>query len=88
VLPIPAVASEARDLACCDGPNLPEAHLCHYPLKAGALDPTRSRTAKIVIDHLDLGPTKRDQTIAHGVLQRAALAVVQNVVSRRLAYVK
>src|SRR6266436_141783 len=88
LLPIPAVASEARDLARCDGPNIAEAHLRHHPLKAGAQDPTRSGTAKIVIDHLDLGPTQRGQTIAHGVLQRAALAVVQNLVSRRLPYVE
>src|SRR5262245_27388557 len=49
---------------------------------------TRGGAAKIVIDHLDLGPAERGQTIAHGVLQRAALAVVQNLVSRRLPYVE
>src|SRR6266404_3830256 len=88
LLPISAVASKARDFARCDGPNLAEAHLRHHPLKAGAQHPTRSGTAKIVIDHLDLGPTQRGQTIAHGVLQRAALAVVQNLVSRRLPYIE
>jgi hypothetical protein len=48
LLPIPAVASEARDLARRDGPNLAEADLRHHRLEAGALDPTRSRTAKTV----------------------------------------
>ena len=83
-----AVARETRDLARPDGPNLAKAHLRHHPLEAGALDPTRGGSAKIVIDHLDLGPAERGQTIAHGVLQRAALAVVQNLVSRRLPYVE
>jgi len=47
--------------------------LRHHPLKTGALDAACSGTAKIIIDHLDLGPAKCSQAIAHGVLQRAAL---------------
>src|SRR5205823_5830015 len=39
LLPIPAVASKARDLARRDRANLAEAHLRHHPLEAGALDP-------------------------------------------------
>src|SRR3974390_572923 len=88
LLPIPAVAGETRDLARRDGANLAEAYLRHHPLKAGALDTARSRTAKIVINHLDLQPAEGGQTIAHGILQRAALAVVQNLVSRRLPHVE
>src|SRR5262245_66505305 len=42
---------------------------------------------KIIIDHLDLGPAKCRQAIAHGVLQRAALPVVHRLMSRRLANV-
>ena len=78
LLPIPAVTSKAGDLARRDGANLAEAHLRYHPLEAGALDTARSRTAEIVIDHLDLRPAERGQTIAHGILQRAVLAIVQN----------
>jgi hypothetical protein len=82
LLPVPAVAGKARDLSRCDGPDLAEANLRHHPLEAGALDAARSGTAEIVIDHLDVQPAERGQTIAHRILQRAALAVVQNLMGR------
>src|SRR6476661_7507368 len=41
LLPIPAVASEARDLAGANRTNLTEANLRYHPLKAGALYPAR-----------------------------------------------
>lgn len=69
-------AKKTRDLSRCDGPDLAEANLRHHPLEAGALDAARSGTAEIVIDYLDVQPAERRQTIAHGILQRAALAVV------------
>jgi hypothetical protein len=56
--------------------------------EAGALDTTPSGTAKIVVNHLDLGPGKRSQAIAHGILQRAALPVVQDLMRRRLPNVE
>ena len=86
--PVPAVAGEPRDLARGNGANFAEADLRHHPLKTGALDAACSGTAKIIIDHLDLGPAKCSQAIAHGVLQRATLPVVQNLMSRRLANVE
>src|SRR4029434_504343 len=88
LLPVPAVAGEPRDLARGNGANLAEADLRHHPLKTGALDTACSGTAKIIIDHLDLGPAKCRQAIAYGVLQRAAFPVVQNLMSRRLANVE
>ena len=39
LLPIPAVASEARDLAGANRTNLTEANLRYQPLKASALYP-------------------------------------------------
>src|SRR2546426_12561189 len=39
LLPIPAVASEARDLAGANRTNLAEANLRYHPLKASALYP-------------------------------------------------
>jgi hypothetical protein len=88
LLPIAAVAGEPRHLTSGDGINLAQAHLRHHPLKAGALDTARSRTIKIIIDHLDLRPAECGETIAHGILQRAALAVVQNLIRRRLPHVE
>jgi len=62
--------------------------LRYHPFNGSALDSACRGTAKIVIDHLDLGPTECGQTIAHGILQRAALPVVQNLMGRRLADVE
>src|SRR5262249_35933945 len=70
LLPVPAVAGEPRDLARGNGANLAETDLRHHPLKTGALDAACSGTAKIIIDHLDLGPAKCSEAIAHGVLLR------------------
>src|SRR4029077_7544641 len=56
-LPIPAVASEARDLAGANRPNLTEANLRYHPLKASALYPASGSTTELIIDHFDLSPT-------------------------------
>jgi hypothetical protein len=65
-------------------PTLPR-QTSHHSLEAGAGDAACRRTAEIVVDRLDLAPAERDQPVAHGVLQRAALPVVQNLVSGGLA---
>src|SRR5215470_9178772 len=65
-------------------PTLPRHTFRDYSLEAGALDAACGRPAEIVVDHLDLGPAECRQAIPHGVLQRAALAVVQNLMGRRL----
>ena len=54
LLPIPAVASEARDLASANCTNLTEANLRYHPLEAGALYPAGGRTTEIIINHVDL----------------------------------
>src|SRR5262249_39351249 len=79
LLPVPAVAGEARDLAGTHGATLSETYFCDHALEAGALDAACGRTAEIVVDDLDLGPAKCRQAISHGILQRTALAVVQNL---------
>jgi hypothetical protein len=45
LLPIPAVASEARDLTGANRTNLAEANLRHHPLKASALYSAGDRSA-------------------------------------------
>ena len=47
--------------------------------ESSALHTARSGAAEILVDHLDLGPSKRRQPILHRILQRAALTVVQHL---------
>ena len=80
LLPISAIAGEARDLAGADGADLAKADLGHHPFEPDALHAAGRRAAEIVIDHFDLGKAQRRQAIPHGVLQRPALTIVQNLV--------
>src|SRR5215207_5167902 len=88
LLPVPAVASKARDLAGTDRADLAQADLRDHALEAGSLHSARGRTAEVVVDHLDLRPPERRQPIPHGVLQRAALTVVQHLMGRGLPHIK
>src|SRR3981189_69102 len=88
LLPIPAVASEARDLAGANRTNLTEANLRYHSLETGALYAAGGRTTKIIIDHFTPGPPERRQPVPHGVLQRTALAIVQHLMCRGLTHVK
>jgi len=54
LLPVAAVAGEARDLPRGHRTNLAEADLCNHPLKARPGHAARGRAAKIIIDNLDL----------------------------------
>jgi hypothetical protein len=47
LLPIPAVAGKARDLARGNGADLTEVYLGHHPLEAGALDGASGGTVRI-----------------------------------------
>jgi hypothetical protein len=87
-LPIAAVAGEARDFACADGADLAEADFGNHALEAGTLHAAGGGAAKIVINDLDRRPAERRQTVPHGVLQNAALAVVQRLMSRGLPHIK
>jgi hypothetical protein len=51
-------------------------------LETGAHDAAGGGAAEIVIDDLDLGPAESRQTVAHGVLQRPALAIMQDPMAR------
>ena len=63
LLPVPAVAGEARDLACADGADLAEADFGNDALEAGALHAAGGGAAKIVINDLDLRPAKRREWV-------------------------
>src|SRR5262249_52124402 len=84
----PGCSGEARDLAGAHGADLAETDFRDHSLEPGALDAACGRTAEIVVDHLDLGPAECPQAIPHGIWQRAAFTVVQNLMGRRLPDVK
>jgi hypothetical protein len=65
-----------------DGTDLAEADLCHHPVEAGTRNPACCGSSEIVIDGLDARPAQRREAIANGVLQGAALSVVQDLVGR------
>jgi hypothetical protein len=87
LLPVPAVAGKARHLTGANRADLTQTDLGHHPLEASALHaasgrrPSHHRSARSL-------NSERRQSIPHGVLQRAALAIVQHLVGRRLAHVE
>src|SRR6202049_1679171 len=48
----------------------------------------RRRAPEIVIDRFDARPAQRRQTIAHRILQGAALAIVENLMGGGLPYIQ
>ena len=54
LLPIPAVAGEARNLPCTDCADLAEADLCDHSLESHALHAASCRATEIIVNHLDL----------------------------------
>ncbi len=88
LLPVAAVAGEARHLPRRDRADLAQADLGHHPVETGPRDAARRRTAKIVVDRLDAGPAERRQPVAHRILQGAALAVVQHLMGRGLPHIE
>src|SRR3984893_14761516 len=79
LLPVTAVAGETRDFPRRDRTDLAQADLGHHSIKAGARDAACRRAPEIVIDRFDARPAQRRQTIAHRILQGAALAIVENL---------
>jgi len=67
LLPVSAVAGKRETSRAATGADLAR-HTSATIRSKPARWTHRSRTAKIVIDHLDLGPAERHQAIAHGIL--------------------
>ena len=78
----------AKDFAGANGADLAEADLRNHPLEASALHAAGGGAPEILVDDLNLRPAEHRQAIAHGVLQSAALTVVQNLMRRGLAHVE
>src|SRR5260221_11947979 len=85
--PVTAVAGETRDFPRRDRTDLAQADLGHHSIKAGARDTACRRAPEIVIDRFDARPAQRRQTIAHRILQSAALAIVENLMGGGLPYI-
>src|SRR6202166_2128834 len=88
LLPVTAVAGETRDFPRRDRTDLAQADLSHHSIKAGARDAARRRAPEIVIDRFDARPAQCRQTIAHRILQGAALAIVENLMGGGLPYIQ
>ena len=84
LLPIAAVAGEARHLPRRYRADLAEADLGDHPLKASPRNVAGGRATEIVVDDRDLGPAEGCKAIAHGILQGPALAIVQHLMVRGL----
>jgi hypothetical protein len=82
LLPVAAVAGKARDLPRRYCANLAETDLRHHTFESNTGDAAGCRATKVVIDCLDLRPAQFREPIPHGVLKRAALTVVQDLMNR------
>jgi hypothetical protein len=80
LLPLAAVAGEARDLACRHGADPAQAHFRDHAFEPAASHGAGSRTPEILVHYLDLLPTELRKTLLHGVLQLLALDVVRHLI--------
>jgi hypothetical protein len=87
LLPVAAVAGEARHFPRRHRAHLAQADLGDHPLEAGAGHAARGGAPEVVVHDLDLRPAERREPVAHGVLQRAAFRVVQDLVRGGLPHV-
>ena len=77
-----------RETSRRDRTDLAQADLGHHSIKAGARDAACRRAPEIVIDRFDARPAQGHQTIAHRILQGAALAIVENLMGGGLPYIQ
>ena len=79
LLPVAAVAGKPRHLPRRHRADLAETDFGHHAIEAGAFHIARGRAAEIFVDRFNPGPAKLLKPTPHGVLKRAALAIVQNL---------
>src|SRR5450830_591730 len=88
LLPVAAVACEARHFPRRHRADLAETDFGHHAFKTNPRDTASRRAAHIIVDGLDLGPAEGHQPIPHRILQRAALAIVQHLMGGRLTNIE
>ena len=84
LLPVAAVPRKARDLARRYGADLAETDFGHHAVEAGTGDRASRGPAQVLVHDLDLREAEGLEPTRHGVLQRATLAVVHDLVGRGL----
>jgi hypothetical protein len=89
LIPVRAIAGQARRFVGEDDTDLAQANLRGKLLKAESTGRGRSCAAGIVINdqHIVLMPAKLTSTLLHGVLQPLALRVCYYLVRARLPHV-
>ena len=85
-MPVPARAGQPRHLQAQHQPHMPHRELRDQPREPGPLGRIRRRPPQVLIDHHHPGggPAQRDRPVGQPVLQPRRLAVVQDLLARRL----
>jgi len=82
-VPVTPVAGQARRLHGHDGADTPFADRREQPLEPRAPN-AAGRSAEIVVDNLDVLPTKQSRPVGKAVLSTLALQIVRDLLGRRL----
>src|SRR6266446_3110180 len=88
LLPLPAVAGEARHLSSRYRADFAETHLRHHAFEPRSGDHAGGGPAQVFIHDLDLTPTQVLQAILHRILQPLTFEVVSDLVGGRLANIQ
>src|SRR6266536_4741583 len=85
-MPVPAHASQPRHLQAQHQPHMPHRDLRDQAREPGPLSRIRRRPPQVLIDHHHPRgrPAQRDRPVRQPVLQPRRLAVIKNLLARRL----
>src|SRR6266849_1049844 len=85
-IPVAARASQARDLQAEHGPNVPQTHFSHQPLKTIAANGRGARLPLILVHHLDAGgcPSQVLSPLHQVILPGRAPAIFSHLEQGRL----
>src|SRR5262249_30102137 len=88
LLPLAAVACEARYFPRRNRSHPPQANFGDHAFKPGPFHATGGRAPEVLVHDLDLAPAQLAQTRLHRVLQLLTLGVVSNLEVGRLTDVE
>ena len=84
MVPVSAIACQARCFDAEYGPHLSRADLCHETFKSGSLHFAGPGTSEVLIDDLHLMKSELAGVIGQTVLPALALQIVNDLTGRRL----
>ena len=87
VMPVSSVARQPRGFNAIDGADIARAHHRHQPLEARAFDGSRSRPAKIVVDHRHRLEARAPARPGKVILPALALQIADNLRHGRLPHI-